>query len=227
VPGHDDYPASFDQREGDRRGARGARDHRTEDRARRLAAAIGLDAPPRGNGVADRFCDDKGNDLASLIVGKTRTSAIRAARSGCSCASRIQQSSWLVRSVFEPKSDPSDWLDKEVMDVDRARIQETDVDPAGSASSKCAATSRAIRISRCSTCPRAASRPIRRAGRHRRRDHGFTFDDVRPAKDFDFGDPAHTARVVTKTFDGLSVTVQIIQQGRRFLGDGFGGRRAR
>jgi hypothetical protein len=41
----------------------------------------------------------------------------------------------------------------------------------------------------------------------------FTFDDAKPAKMFDFSDPQHTARIVTKTFDGLTVTVSVIQQG--------------
>jgi len=36
---------------------------------------------------------------------------------------------------------------------------------------------------------------------------------VKPARDFDFSDAAHSARVVTKTFDGLTVTVNVIQQG--------------
>jgi hypothetical protein len=45
---------------------------------------------------------------------------------------------------------------------------------------------------------------------------GFTFDDVRPARDFDFSDDAHTARLVARTFDGLIVTVQTIQQGKDY-----------
>jgi len=38
---------------------------------------------------------------------------------------------------------------------------------------------------------------------------GFGFDDVRPVRDLEFGYAATTARVVTKTFDGLAVTVNV------------------
>ena len=41
----------------------------------------------------------------------------------------------------------------------------------------------------------------------------FSFDDVRPAREFDFTDPKTTARVVTKTFDGLKVTVNATKAG--------------
>jgi hypothetical protein len=39
------------------------------------------------------------------------------------------------------------------------------------------------------------------------------FDDVRPAREIDFSDSAANSRVVTKTFDGLKVTVNVKRQG--------------
>jgi len=36
---------------------------------------------------------------------------------------------------------------------------------------------------------------------------------VKPSKNFDFSDTGHPTRVITKTFDGLTVTVEAIQQG--------------
>jgi hypothetical protein len=42
----------------------------------------------------------------------------------------------------------------------------------------------------------------------------FSFDDVKPAHDFDFSDSSKTARLVTKTFDGLTVTTEVQQQGK-------------
>src|SRR5215472_17485779 len=59
---------------------------------------LDLDAPPKGNGVI------------GLFVRKPD-----------------ETQSWLVSSPFEPKADASDWMDKAVMNVDRARIQEVDV----------------------------------------------------------------------------------------------------
>jgi hypothetical protein len=45
---------------------------------------------------------------------------------------------------------------------------------------------------------------------------GFGFDDVRSARNFDFGNPAGTARLITKTFDGLKVTVNALKQGEDY-----------
>src|SRR6185437_6799530 len=39
---------------------------------------------------------------------------------------------------------------------------------------------------------------------------GLTFDDTKPATAFDF---SKAARVVTRTFDGLTVTIQVLQKG--------------
>jgi hypothetical protein len=41
---------------------------------------------------------------------------------------------------------------------------------------------------------------------------GFGFDDVRPARDLDFSNQNLTSRVITKTFDGLKVTVNVLHQ---------------
>ncbi|MEI9929845.1 MAG: hypothetical protein WDM89_04590 [Rhizomicrobium sp.] len=39
--------------------------------------------------------------------------------------------SYLARAVFEPLSDPFDWLDKTIIDIDAARIASTTVDEPG------------------------------------------------------------------------------------------------
>lgn len=214
LPGRDDYPASFDRVKETVVGFAALQTIEPKTARPDWLPTIGLGAPPRGNGVAIALLDEKGQSLASLIAGKTEDIGDPSGAMGLFVRKPDSNQSWLVKSVFEPKSDPSDWIDKTVMDVDRARIQETDVDPAGSASFE-------VRREKPSdpdfalldlpkgrelsdpTAPDGIAAAI----------SGFAFDDVRPAKDIDFGD---AARVITKTFDGLSVTVQIALEGHDF-----------
>jgi hypothetical protein len=214
LPGRDDYPASFDQVKQTVVGFAALETIEPKTARADWLPAIGLGAPPKGNGVAIALLNEKGEPLASLIAGKGEDIGDPSGALGLFVRKPDSNQSWLVRSVFEPKSDPSDWIDKTVMDVDRARIQETDVDPAGSASFE-------VRREKPSdpdfalldlpkgrelsdpTAPDGIAAAI----------SGFTFDDVRPAKDFDFGD---AARIITKTFDGLTVTVQIALQAHDF-----------
>jgi hypothetical protein len=214
LPGRDDYPASFDRVKETVVGFAALETIEPKTARADWLRPIGLDAPPKGNGVAIALLNEQGRPLASLIAGKTEDIGDPSGAVGLFVRQPDSNQSWLVRSVFEPRSDPSDWLDKTVMDVDRARIQEADIDPAGSASFE-------VRRERPSdpdfvlldlpkgrelsdpTAPDGVAAAI----------SGFSFDDVRPAKDLDFGD---AARVITKTFDGLSVTVQIVMQARDF-----------
>ena len=88
---------------------------------------IGLDTPPKGSGTAITCQRRQGPRLAALITGNSeRHRRSAAARPACSCASpATTKASWPAR-VFEPQGDPADWLDKNVMDVDRRRIADVD-----------------------------------------------------------------------------------------------------
>ncbi len=213
VANHDDYPAAFEQLNQTVIGMAALQTIERKTARADWLHYIGLDAPPRGNGTLITLSNEKGDVLASLIAGKSQDIGDPSGAIGLFVRKPDTTQSWLVRSVFEPKSDPSDWLDKDVMGVDRARIQETDVDPANGASY-------AVRRAQPSDASFAlVDVPKGRQAADGAADGvaaaivGFTFDDVRPARDFDFSDPTHSTRVVTKTFDGLVVTVQIVQQG--------------
>jgi len=123
-----------------------------------------------------------------------------------------ENQSWLVRSVFEPRSALADWLDKTVMDVDRSRIRAVDVSPANNGPT--------FTVSRMDpgkpdfaltplppgktvsdpTIPDGVASAIT----------GFGFDDVQPASNLDFGG-ANVAHLTTLTFDGLKVTVNVLK----------------
>jgi hypothetical protein len=211
LPARDDYPASFDQVKETIIGLGALQTVEPKTARADWLPAVGLGAPPKGNGVEIALLNDKGETLAALILGKSEDIGDPGGAIGLFVRKPDSNQSWLVKSVFEPKSDPSDWIEKHVMDVDRARIQETDVDPAGSASYE-------VRREQPSDPDfKVTDLPAGRALADDTAADGiaaaitdFSFDDVRAAKNFDFND---ATRVIAKTFDGLTVTVQTIRQG--------------
>lgn len=173
---------------------------------------LGLDAPPKGDGVLIALSDDKGHTLASLIAGKSEDIGDSSGGMGLFVRKPESNQSWLAKSVFEPKSNPTDWFEKKLFDLDRSRIRETDVTPVGSP---------AYVVSRAK--PGDADFALAEMPRGRELSFpgsangpgaaltGFTFDDSKPAKDIDF---TNAWRVQSKTFDGLDVTAQIVKQGQ-------------
>jgi hypothetical protein len=171
---------------------------------------VGLDAPPKGDGVEIVLKSETGAELAALIAGKGEDIGDESGAMGLYVRRPDSNQSWLVRSVFQPKSDPADWMDKHILDVDSARIQETDVDPADGTSYEVARDRPGDPDFTLSPIPKG-----REVGFPTGPDgiadvlSGFSFDDAAPARDFDFTD---ATRVVTRTFDGLVVSVRVIQQ---------------
>jgi hypothetical protein len=216
IANHDDYPASYDQIHETVVGIAALLTLEPKTARADWLHYLGLGAPPKGDGVAFTLSDEKGDDLASLIADKTTDIGDPSGAVGLYVRKPDSTQSWLARSPIEPKSDIGDWFDKNVMSIDRARIQETDVDPAGG-------TSYAVRREKpddpdfsLTELPKGREGAPGAAEGIAAAITGFTFDDVQPAKDLDFSDPAHTTRVVTKTFDGLTVTVQVIQTGKTY-----------
>lgn len=218
VTSHDNYPAAFDQVRETIAGMAELTVIEPKTARRDWLSYVGLVSPRQGgNGTAITLLDDKGTVLASLIAGKTSDIGDPTGAVGLFARRSGDPQSWLLRSVFVPKSDPSDWLDKRLVSVDRARISEADVDPANGPS---------YTVRRDSPLDQdfvLVGIPKNREVSYSGAPDGvgaalvdFSFDDVKPARDFDFSDQAHAARVVTKTFDGLAVTVNVIRQGQDY-----------
>jgi hypothetical protein len=212
LPGRGNYPASFEQVNKTINGV--ATLQTIEPRTARVDWLRYLDLDPPssgGNGVLITLSDEKGNVLASLIAGKTQDIGDASGLSGIFVRKPDAMQSWLARGILQPASDPSDWMDRKVVDVDRARIQQVDVFPANG-------PSYSVRRDKPSDADFHLTRlpPGRELLSSQSPDGvavaivGFTFDDIKPAQNFDFSD---ATRVVTRTFDGLNVTAKIIQQG--------------
>jgi hypothetical protein len=218
VASKDDYPASYEQvRATVIALATLEKLEPKTDRADWLPY-IDLVSPAHGgNGKEITLLDDKGGVIASVITGKAEDIGDPEGAIGLFVRRPGETQSWLARSVIDPKSDLSDWLEKEVMTIDRARIQEADVDPLSGPSYVVRRDKPSDADFKLNDVPK---------GRELSYDAApdgvaaavvdFSFDDVKPAREFDFSDAQHTARVVTKTFDGLTVTVNVIEHGPDF-----------
>ncbi|HEY4114699.1 MAG TPA: DUF4340 domain-containing protein [Rhizomicrobium sp.] len=174
---------------------------------------LDLDAPPKGNGILFTLSDDKGHVLASIITGKSADAGEQGA-SGLFVRKPDSTQSWLAKTVLEPKSDVSDWYEKSLLNVDRSRIQEADVRPPGGPGY----TVRRDKPSDASL--KLVNLPSGRQLSYEGAAEGpaaaivsLSFDDVKPAKNFDF---SNAWQDVTHTFDGLTITVDVIQKGQDY-----------
>ncbi len=176
---------------------------------------LNLDTPPQGDGILIAVGDDKGRPLGAVIAGKSEDIGDATGATGLFVRRPGENQSWLARSVLDPRGALSDWLDKKVVDIDRARIREVDVDPAGSPSYVVARAK--PEDADFTLTPVPAGKTVADAAAPdgvAAAITGFSFDDVAPARDImDLSNPAAVARLVTKTFDGLKVTVNTQRRG--------------
>jgi hypothetical protein len=219
LPGRSDFPASFDLVRRTLVGLAALQTIEPKTARADWLHYVALDAPPAGDGIAITVRDDKGHVLVSLITGKSEDIGDPSGATGLFVRRPNETQSWLVRSVVDPRSSLSDWIEKTVMDVDRARIQEVDVDPAGSASYTVRRELPSEADFKLSPVPagRTVSDPTIPDG-IAAAVTSFGFDDVRPSRELDFSNQATTARIVTKTFDGLKVTMNVQRQGSDYWG---------
>lgn len=171
---------------------------------------LDLDAPPKGNGVLISLSDAKGQTLAAILAGKPEDIGDRSGASGLFVRRPDSTQSWLARGTFEPKSNVSDWYDKNLVEVDRLRIAETDVTPAGGPAYSVKRDKPSDQDFKLVNVP--AGRELAYPGAAdgvAAAIVGLSFDDIKPAKDIDF---SKASQLVTRTFDGLTVTVRVVQQ---------------
>ncbi|MGA7676626.1 MAG: DUF4340 domain-containing protein [Rhizomicrobium sp.] len=212
LPGRSNYPASFEEVRKTLVGLAALQTIEPKTARPDWFHYIDLDAPPKGDGVVISLNDDKGRVLATLIVGKSEDIGDDTNFVGLFVRKPGETQSWLVGSPFTPHASPSDWLKKNIVDVDRARIQEVDVRP----SSGPAYTVRRDKPSdldfKLALLPRG-----RELGDPSGPDNvgsaltDFSFDDIQPSGNLDFDTQGW--RTVTRTFDGLIVSVDVVKQG--------------
>ena len=167
---------------------------------------VDLDPPPQGNGVTVTLSTDRGYILASMIVGKSEMTGDEL---GLFVRRAGENQSYLVKSPGEIKSNPADWMDKTVISVDPARVASAEVKPA---SGPAYTASRNTPQSGFTLAPLPKGRELAFPGAADTTAAAladFAFEDIRRSTDFDFADGT---RLVLHTFDGLSVTVNLVDQ---------------
>jgi hypothetical protein len=165
---------------------------------------VDLDSPPQGNGINITLAGEKGHVIASMIVGKTEPLGddlgVFVRRAG-------ENQSYLARSPAEIKADPAEWMDKTVVAVAASRVASAEVKPA---SGPAYTAARAKPDDGFVIAPLPKGRELAYAGAADATANAlsdFGFDDIRRSTDFDFSDGA---RLTIHTFDGLSVTVNLV-----------------
>ncbi len=211
LPENNDYPASMDEVRKTLVGLAGLETIEPKTARADWLSYLGLEAPPKGDGVVISVYDDKDHPLASLVAGKTTDIGDQTGATGLFVRAPSSNKSWLVRSAFTPISKANEWMDKTVLNLSRDRIRSVDVDPESGTSftlsrdakDKPEFTVSPLPAGRELASPTAAYEIVDTAS-------DFTFDDIKPASDFRF---SKAARLVFRTFDGLMVTIRTIKDG--------------
>jgi len=168
---------------------------------------VDLDPPPQGAGTIVTLSADKGYVLASMILGKAEMVGDEL---GLFVRRAGENQSWLVKSPAEIKVNPSDWMDKNVITLDRGRVASAEVRPAtgpaytaSRAKPDQAFTIAPLPKGRELVYPDAADATAAALA-------AFAFDDIKQVTAMDF---AGGARLTLHTFDGLTVTADVVTQG--------------
>ena len=212
LPGRGNYPASFEEVRKTLVGLAALETIEPKTARANWLHYLDLDAPPNGAGVLISLADDKNRVLASLIVGKSEDIGEASENVGLFVRQPGQMQSWLVSSPFAPHAAQSDWLKKNIVELDRSRIQSVDVRPLTGPSysvsrDKPGDTDFALtpmphgRELTDSSAPAVVASALA----------DFSFTDVQPVGNFDFDGQAW--RNVTHTFDGLIVNVDVVRLG--------------
>lgn len=171
-------------------------------------ALLGLGAPDKG-GEATRLVlsDAAGKPLADLLVGHTQPTGDAEGRSDVYVRRTNENQAWRARGFLSAKPTVGDWLDKTVMNITRDRIAATTITPAMGAAYSVVRTAKDQPNFQLLDMPKG--RELNYPGAADTAATaivGFDFEDVRPVAEVDF---AQAATIVTKTFDGLGITVKV------------------
>lgn len=209
LPGKSDYPASFEEVNKTLVGLAALETIEPKTGRADWLHYIDLDDPAHGGaGTRIVVSDDRGRALVSLIVGKSEDIGDASGQVGLFVRRIGDNQSWLARAAFEPQNDQNDWVEKRVIDIDRAQIQSTTVDEPDGQFFEVSRDKASDPNFKLAVAPKGREEAPGAADGLATAIVDFAFDDVKPARNFNFSD---ATRLVTKTFDGLSVTVDVLR----------------
>jgi hypothetical protein len=173
---------------------------------------VGLVAPDKGGDAVDlKISDGAGKPIGELLLGHTEGGADALGRNTVYVRHPDETQSWLARGSLSVKSNVTDWLDRNVLNIDRDRIKGASVTPGKGPGYNLARDSKDQPDFKLLDMPAGRSlsfdgSPDGVAGAIA----SFTFDDVAKADQFDF---TKAPQSVEHTFDGLDLTVKIATKG--------------
>jgi hypothetical protein len=208
------YPASFDEVQKTLVGMAGLETIEPKTSRPDWLHYVDLETPPKGNGILISAAGGDGREIASVIFGKSEDIGDPGGATGLFARRSSEDQSYLVRAVFTPKGDPGDWMDKNIVNIDRSRIQEVDVTPTSGAAYVLRRDKPSDPDFKPTSIPRGRELSNDAAGDSvAAAITGLSFEDVKAVATLDFSEPTH---LVTKTFDGLTVTVDTVQRGQDY-----------
>jgi hypothetical protein len=173
---------------------------------------VNLGAPDKGgDAIGVALTDTMGKAMAEIIVGKGQGTADDLGRTQLFVRKPNDNQVWLARGNLTPKANAADWLDKAVINIARDRVKGASVTPPTGPAYTLARDSKDQQDFKLLDMP--AGRQLSFEGSPDGVGSaliGFDFDDVAKADQFDF---SKASQSVTRTFDGLDVTVKIATKG--------------
>lgn len=206
LPGRDFYPASFATVRQMLNALAQLRTVEPKTARPEWHARVKLDAPPGGGGTEIRLSDAHGKTLAALIVGAEDETVIDGVRLFVRRADDAQ--SWLAQMPAPPPLRLDQWMEHDLIAIDRARIQSAAFTPQ---------TGPGFTLRRADgaetfqllAAPKGRSRLPEQIEAAATALAGFAFDDVRPGGEMRFDDASH---IVTRSFDGLILAVDVLKK---------------
>jgi hypothetical protein len=177
---------------------------------------LSLDAPHASNakdggtGIEFTVKDKDGKVLTSLIAGHMEELGDPNGTSGLFVRHPDDNQAWLARAVFVPHDDIASWLNTKVLTLGGTRLQEVVVTPAKGPTFMVNRPSASAQIYTLTNAPKNGAPNSRTVNSIPFAIANFSFTDVRPAAPADFAKASHA---IGRTFDGLLVTFDLIQQG--------------
>jgi hypothetical protein len=209
LPARGNYPADFDQVRHTLIGLAALETIAPKTSRADWLSYIGLDTPPKGDGIEITVSDKSGKTIASLIAGNAASAEDVPDGSGMFVRHPGDNQSYLVRSVFTPKGKVADWLETGVMTVEPARLNTVTITPVGGAPFTVAREQTSDKEYKLLGPPPPKGFVINRVSVNLipQLITDFAFADVEPASRLDFSKAAHLA---ARTFDGQNIVLDAV-----------------
>jgi hypothetical protein len=210
LPGKGNYPANFDEVRHTLIGMAALETIAPKTSRADWLHYLALDAPPKGSGTQITVKDSHGTVLASLILGNMEDLGDPNGTSGVFVRKPGDNQAWLARTVFTPHGDTASWLSTAVLNLGGVRLEEVAMTPAKGPAYTVHRAHPSEQIYTLVAPPKQGTPNSLLVNSIPYAIANFSLADVQPAASMDFTKSSHA---VARSFDGLLVTIDIIQQG--------------